>query len=64
MEEKFIAKTAFTIDQGHYELTRMTFGLKNVPASFQRAMDDELRELQGKICMVYMDDIIIFSSTH
>lgn len=56
-----VAKTAFTVDNGHNEFTRMPFGLKNAPATFQNAMDDVLRSLQGKVCMVYMDDIIIFS---
>lgn len=63
MDPISIPKTAFTVDQGHYECKRMPFGLKNAPASFQRAMDDVLRELQGKCCLVYMDDIIIFAET-
>jgi len=41
----------------------MPFGLTNAPRIFQRAMDDILREQVGKICHVYMDDIIIFSKT-
>lgn len=61
MDPKSILKTAFTVEQGHYEFKRMPFGLKNAPASFQRAMDDVLRKLQGKYCLVYMDDIIIFA---
>lgn len=65
MHPNSISKTAFTVDNGHYEFTRMPFGLKNAPATFQRAMDDVLKELQNKICLVYMDDtrIIIFSSS-
>ena len=56
-------KTAFTVDNGHYEFTRMTFGLKNGPATFQRVMDNILREFIGKTCLVYMDDIIVFSTS-
>lgn len=56
-----VAKTVFTVDQEYYEFIRMPFGLKNAPASFQRATDNVLKELQGKLCMVYMDDMIIFS---
>jgi hypothetical protein len=56
-------KTAFSVDNGHYEFTRMPFGLKNAPATFQRVMDDILKDLQHRICYVYMDDIIVFSTS-
>ncbi|XP_057662815.1 kinesin-like protein KIF24 [Diorhabda carinulata] len=62
-EEKSIEKTAFSVDNGHYEFLRMPFGLKNSPATFQRIMDEILEELQNKICLVYMDNIIIFSTS-
>lgn len=58
-----IEKTAFSINNGKYEFLRMPFGLKNAPRIFQRAMDDILRPYVGKICHVYMDDIIVFSET-
>lgn len=54
-------KTAFTVEYGNFEFVRMPFGLKNSPATFQRIMDNVLRELVGTICLVYLDDIIIFS---
>lgn len=60
---KDIQKTAFTVEQGHYEYVRMPFGLKGAPSTFQRVMDNILRDLIGKICFVYMDDIIIFSTS-
>lgn len=63
MEENSIEKTAFTVNNGHYEYLRMPFGLKNAPSTFQRVMDEVLKDLQNKICMVYMDDIIIFSTS-
>lgn len=56
-------KTAFSTQYGHYEFLRMPFGLKTAPATFQRAMDNILRGLQGIHCLVYLDDIIIFSSS-
>lgn len=63
MCEKDVEKTAFSINNGKYEFVRLPFGLKNAPAIFQRVMDDILREHLGKICYVYIDDIIIFGKT-
>ncbi|XP_063994529.1 uncharacterized protein LOC135172231 [Diachasmimorpha longicaudata] len=56
-------KTAFSTPYQHYEFTRMPFGLKNAPPTFQRMMDKVLIGLQGKELFVYMDDIVIYSQT-
>ena len=58
-----VEKTAFNTENGHYEFLRMPFGLKNAPSTFQRVMDDVLRGLQNQICLVYLDDIIIFATS-
>lgn len=63
LAKRDIHKTAFSVESGHYEFVRMPFGLKNAPATFQRVMDNILREHIGVICLVYMDDIIIFSTS-
>lgn len=63
MDESSIEKTAFTVNNGHFEYVRMPFGLKNAPATFQRVMDNILKEYLHKFCFVYMDDVVIFSKS-
>ena len=41
----------------------MPFGLTNAPATSQRALDIVLTKFKWKSCLVYIDDIIIFSKT-
>ena len=54
-------KTTFTCHAGSYKFLRMPFGLRNAPATFQRAMDIILSGVRWKCCIVYLDDIIVFS---
>lgn len=55
-------KTAFTIQGlGHFQFQVMPFGLNNAPATFQRAMEGILRDIDG--CQVYLDDIIVSGAT-
>lgn len=63
VDETDIHKTAFSVEGGHYEFLRMPFGLKTAPATFQRLMNNVLKDHIGKICLVYLDDIIIFSTS-
>ena len=56
-------KSAFTTHRGLFEFTRMPFGLCNAPATFQRLMQVILTGLEGKSCFVYLDDILVVSST-
>jgi hypothetical protein len=53
--------TAVRTPWGLYEWTVMPQGGCNAPATHQRRMTDALREHIGKICHVYLDDIIIWS---
>jgi len=41
----------------------MPMGLRNLPAIHQRRVTAALRSLIGKICHIYLDDIIIWSDT-
>ena len=43
---------------------RMPFGLKGAPATFQCALDIILSVIRWQICLVYLDDVIVFSRTH
>lgn len=63
MAENSIPKTAFACHLGLFEFVRMPFGLTNAPAIFQRQMNKILSGLIGKSCMVYIDDIVIYSRT-
>ena len=62
LDEDSIPLTAFTVGPlGFYECVRMPFGLTNAPATFQRLMESCLGELHLDWCIIYLDDIIIFS---
>ena len=54
-------KTAFTCHWGAYQCKRLPFGLSNAPATFQRAMDMILAGVKWQTCLIYLDDVIVFS---
>ena len=61
VEQSDREKTAFTTPQGLYQFRVMPFGLCNAPGTFQRLMERVLAGLHWTSCLVYLDDIIIFS---
>ena len=61
IEEQDKEKTAFSTPNGHFEFNVMPFGLTNAPATFQRLMECVLAGLTGSQCLIYLDDIVIFS---
>lgn len=54
-------RTTFVCHEGTFRFKRMPFGLTNGPATFQRALDIVLAGYKWQTCLVYLDDIIIFS---
>ena len=62
MDEESKPLTAFTVGLlGFYECKRMPFELTNAPATFQRLMETCLGDLNLHWCIIYLDDIVIFS---
>ncbi|KAL0157924.1 hypothetical protein M9458_046000, partial [Cirrhinus mrigala] len=56
-------KTAFITPTGHYETLVMPFGLCNSPSVFQQFINDVLRDMLGRWCYAYLDEILIYSKT-
>ena len=54
-------KTAFRTKYGHYEYLVMPFGLANAPATFQAYINRALTGLADVICVVYLDDIGVYT---
>ena len=64
MDETSEQYTTFTVGNlGFFECDRMPFGLCNAPATFQWLMQNCMGELNFIYCLIYLDDLIIFSRT-
>ena len=63
MDEASKQYTAFTVGSlGFFECEHMLFGLCNAPTTFQRLMQNCLSELNLTYCLIYLDDVITFST--
>ena len=64
MSEKARKYNAFTVgSMGVYEFLCMPYGLCNMPATFQRLMQNCLGELNLTYTLIYLDDVIVYSCT-
>ena len=64
LDENSIPYTAFTVGPlGFYECLSMPFGLTNTPATFQCLMQNCVGDLHLNWCIIYLDDIIVYSKT-
>ena len=54
--------TTFICSLGTFQWRQMAFGLKNAPRFFQKLMDKVFKEVIGKGCFVYIDDIVIYGT--
>jgi hypothetical protein len=65
MALKDIHKTAFRVPDvvGLFEYVVMTFGLKNSGATYQRAMNYIYHDLIGKLVEIYIDDVVVKSTS-
>ena len=64
MDEESKQYTAFTLgSMGLYECESMPFGLCNALPTFQRLMQNCLGKLNLTYCLIYLDDVIVFSDT-
>ena len=62
MDEVSKQYTAFTMGNlGFFECKCMPFRMCNAPATFQRLMQNCLGELNLTYCLIYLDDVIVFS---
>ena len=64
LDEDSIPYTTFMVGPlGFYECLWMPFGLTNTPAMFQYLMENCLGDLHLNWCIIYLDDVIIYSKT-
>lgn len=63
VKEEHKKYTAFSTKHGKYEFQKLPFGLCGAPFTFSKLMGLVLKEENWRICVSYLDDVLIFSST-
>ena len=61
MKNEDIGKTAFSTRTNHWEFVRMPMGISTAPATFQRLMHKIFEKEKWHECLIYLDDILVFS---
>ena len=56
--------SSFITQQGQYQWNRVPFGLSNATTTFQMTMSKEFGDLIFKSALIYVDDIIVYSSSY
>lgn len=64
LAEEDIEKTAFRTHRGLFQFKRLPFGLRNGPSAFQRVMQSILAPYLWLFCLVYIDDIVVYSKSY
>ncbi|THH32421.1 hypothetical protein EUX98_g1748 [Antrodiella citrinella] len=64
MASEDVEKTAFRTHRGLFQFKRMPFGLRNGPSIFQRVMQSILSPYLWLFCLVYIDDIVVYSRSY
>jgi len=63
IDEQNRDKTAFVTRKGQWHFKVLSFGLRNAHSYFARIMELVMSGLTYNICLVYLDDIVVFSKT-
>jgi len=63
IDERDRDKTAFVTWKGQWRFKVLSFSLANVPSQFASIMELVMSGLTYDICLVYLDDILVFSRT-
>ena len=62
VKEEDKGKTAFVTHRGKYEFNYLPFGVQSGPSYMMRLMDAVLQGLAWEICMLYLDDVGVWST--
>ena len=56
---RILTSDSICVTMGLYEWVLIPFGLTNVPAKFQRYMEETVSDFRDKFALPYLDDVIV-----